>query len=175
MIEHVILVDSDDKEIGSMEKMEAHLSGMLHRAFSVFIFNSKGELLLQQRASGKYHSSGKWTNTCCSHPRKNEPTLDAAQRRLKEEMGMDCDLKYGFSFIYQADLDKGLSENEYDHVYFGISDEIPVPDPEEVSSFNYMNMNDLRSAIESSPSAYTEWLKICFDRMEEEYKKLFES
>lgn len=171
--EHVILVNSNDEEIGTMEKMEAHLSGILHRAFSVFIFNSKGELLMQQRASGKYHSAGKWTNTCCSHPRLNEKTTDAATRRLKEEMGMVCDLKYGFHFIYQAALEEGLSENEYDHVYFGISDAFPVPDPEEVSAFGYTSMPELKKAIESSPDDYTEWLKICFDRVMEEYVKMF--
>jgi isopentenyl-diphosphate delta-isomerase len=173
MTEHVILVDREDKEIGSMEKMEAHLSGTLHRAFSVFIFNSKGELLLQQRAAGKYHSASKWTNTCCSHPRQNEETFDAAKRRLKEEMGMECDLKYGFNFIYRAELDKGLSENEYDHVYFGISDQIPTPDPDEVSSFRYTSMGDLKNSIIAYPSDYTEWLKICFDRVMREYSEIF--
>lgn len=173
MTEHVILVDSNDEAIGTMEKMEAHLSGILHRAFSVFIFNSKGELLMQQRASGKYHSGGKWTNTCCSHPRLNEKTEDAAKRRIKEEMGMECDLKYIFHFMYQAPLEKGLSENEYDHVYFGVSDDIPAPDPEEVASFKYISMEELKKSIESSPAEYTEWLKICFDRVMEEYVKMF--
>lgn len=173
MTEHVILVNEQDQEVGSMEKMEAHLVGAMHRAFSVFIFNTSGELLLQQRALSKYHSGGKWTNTCCSHPRLAEETLHAANRRLKEEMGMECALEFGFSFSYHALLENGISEKEFDHVYFGISNQVPTPDPEEVLSFKYVNMKDLKSSIATSPEEYTEWLKICFDRVMEQFNQMF--
>lgn len=165
MIDNVILVDSDDNQIGLMEKMEAHYKGKLHRAFSVFIFNSKGELLLQQRAFDKYHSGGKWTNTCCSHPRFSEDTLAAANRRLAEEMGMTCDLNYAFNFIYKAAVAEDIYEHEFDHVYFGISDEQPILAPEEVSDYRYMSLDELALAMERFPEHYTEWLKICFNHV----------
>lgn len=163
MIEEVILVDADDHEIGTMEKMEAHRLGVLHRAFSVFIFNARGELLLQQRAPEKYHSAGLWTNTCCSHPRKGENLHDAALRRLKEEMGITCELTYGFHFTYRAALTDQIYEHEVDHVFFGISEALPQPDKNEVVAFRYSNMTDLTKAIEEHPEAYTAWLKICLD------------
>nr|WP_294874298.1 isopentenyl-diphosphate Delta-isomerase [uncultured Pedobacter sp.] len=169
--ESVILVDEHDNVIGTMPKMEAHLAGKLHRAFSVFIFNTNGELLLQRRAEDKYHSGGQWTNTCCSHPRLGEETLNAANRRLNEEMGMECKLEYGFNFTYHAELTSGISENEYDHVFFGISDQVPNPNPEEVSEFRYVNMADLEEDIKARPEIYTEWLKICFDRIIEYYNR----
>lgn len=169
MSEQIILVDENDNEIGTMQKMEAHLKGILHRAFSVFIFNTKGELLLQQRALDKYHSGGKWTNTCCSHPRLGENTLDAANRRLQEEMGMHCDLKYGFNFTYRALVNQSLYENEYDHVYYGISDDAPVLNPDEVSDFRYTTMEALKADIDRNPDQYTEWLKICFDKIMDLY------
>jgi len=172
MNEQVILVDIDDNVLGTMEKMDAHVLGKLHRAFSVFIFNTSGELLLQQRALTKYHSGGKWTNTCCSHPRLGEETLDAANRRLLEEMGMKCDLQYAFNFTYKAELLDGIEEHEYDHVYFGISDELPVPDPEEVSAYKYLSMDVLSKDIEQNPNEYTEWLKICFKQVQESTKRL---
>lgn len=172
MSEQVILVDADDNAIGTMNKLEAHLQGKLHRAFSVFIFNEKGELLLQQRAIDKYHSGGKWTNTCCSHPRMGEDTLDAAHRRLKEEMGMECDLQYAFNFTYKAALLDGIQEHEFDHVYFGTCDEAPVPDPAEVSNYKYISMEALAKDIESNPDLYTEWLKICFKQVEDATKML---
>ncbi len=170
--ESVILVDEHDNMIGTMPKMEAHLLGKLHRAFSVFVFNSKGQLLLQQRAADKYHSGGKWTNTCCSHPRLGEQTFNAAHRRLHEEMGMECKLVYGFNFTYHAELGNGISENEYDHVFFGISDLLPVPDPVEVATCKYVDMQTLANDIESDPGIYTEWLKICFDRIMEYYNRV---
>ena len=170
-MEHVILVDEHDHVIGTMPKMEAHLLGRLHRAFSVFIFNSKVELLLQQRATDKYHSGGKWTNTCCSHPRLAEDTFDAANRRLQEEMGMECKLDYGFNFTYQAALENGVSENEFDHVFFGITDQLPLPNPAEVAAYKYVAMQTLASEIEFNPGIYTEWLKICFDRVMEYYNR----
>lgn len=126
MEDFVILVDNNDREIGLMEKMQAHREAVLHRAFSIFIFNSRGEILLQQRAYTKYHTPGLWTNTCCSHPRKGETVADAASRRLFEEMGMICPLEEKFSFIYKADVSQGLIEHEFDHVLIGHSDEKPV-------------------------------------------------
>jgi isopentenyl-diphosphate Delta-isomerase len=125
-MEEVILVNKSDEVLGYMEKMEAHKRGLLHRAFSVFIFNNNGELLMQKRASDKYHSGGLWTNTCCSHPRKHESLSTAAQRRLKEEMGMEVSLSPKFHFIYKSSLDQGLIEHELDHVFFGNSDQTPV-------------------------------------------------
>jgi len=167
MMDEVILVDEQDNVIGNMEKMEAHVLGKLHRAFSVFIFNTKGELLLQQRAFGKYHSGGKWTNTCCSHPRPGENTLAAAQRRLMEEMGMQAELNYGFNFTYEALVNEGLYEHEYDHVFFGISDELPSLNEEEVADYKYLTLEELKKEISSYPERYTEWLKICFDKVME--------
>lgn len=171
MNEDVILVDLNDEVLGTMPKMEAHLLGKLHRAFSVFIFNTKGELLLQQRAIDKYHSGGKWTNTCCSHPRLGEQNIDAAHRRLNEEMGMECELHYGFNFVYQADLTEDISEHEYDHVFFGVSDVLPIPEPVEVADFKYMSMESLAEDLLIAPEQYTEWLKICFDRVMNSYPK----
>ncbi|MDN3585802.1 isopentenyl-diphosphate Delta-isomerase [Pedobacter aquatilis] len=165
MEEEVILVDTFDIPIGKMEKLEAHVKGLLHRAFSVFIFNSKNELLLQQRAKDKYHSSGLWTNTCCSHPRWGESNLDAAIRRLKEEMGMQCDLRYGFNFIYKSEFEDGLIEHELDHVFFGISDELPIINKTEVESFRYLSLAELQNEIKNNPTNYTTWLKICLERV----------
>jgi isopentenyl-diphosphate delta-isomerase len=175
MVEKVILVDENDQEIGLMEKMEAHLLGRLHRAFSVFIFNTNGALLLQQRAHDKYHSGGKWTNTCCSHPRQGEETINAAKRRLKEEMGMSCDLDYGFHFAYKAALANGIFEHECDHVFFGLSDEIPRPDASEVASFKYMDMNVLAKDLFDHPESYTEWLKVCFNQVMETYREILDN
>ncbi|RZK78537.1 MAG: isopentenyl-diphosphate Delta-isomerase [Pedobacter sp.] len=173
MDESVILVDLNDKVLGTMEKMEAHLLGKLHRAFSVFIFNTKGELLLQQRAFDKYHSAGKWTNTCCSHPRMGEENIDAANRRLLEEMGMVCKLRYAFNFTYKAAFEDGIEEYEYDHVYIGVSDELPVLNPDEVSDYRYMDMKSLADDIATHSDEYTEWLKICFDKVLLSHSKLF--
>ncbi|RAJ32996.1 isopentenyl-diphosphate Delta-isomerase [Pedobacter cryoconitis] len=173
MKDHVILVDQADVMTGAMEKMEAHERGELHRAFSIFIFNQKGEFLLQQRALDKYHSGGLWSNTCCSHPYPGEETAIGAKRRLQEEMGMDCVLDFGFSFIYQADLEDGLSENEFDHVYFGSSDQTPVLNPEEVAAFKYVTLEALETALKTNPEEYTIWLKICFERVKKYHHQLF--
>lgn len=170
--EEVILVDKNDNPIGTMPKLAAHLEGELHRAFSVFIFNSAGALLLQQRALDKYHSAGKWTNTCCSHPRPGELTADAAKRRLKEEMGMECELRPIFSFSYRAEVENGLVENEYDHVYFGSCDTLPLPNPLEVADFKYISMEALELDLLNNKDSYTEWLKICFDQVMNQYRKM---
>lgn len=158
--EYVILVDKNDNSIGTMEKMEAHIKAELHRAFSVFIFNSKGELLLQRRAAHKYHSPSLWTNTVCSHPRQGETAEGAAHRRIVEEMGMDCDFKEVFCFLYKANVGQGLVEHEYDHVFIGTSDNIPEPNAEEVGEWKYMKIVDLLSDIDANPEDYTVWFKI---------------
>ncbi|WP_293304849.1 isopentenyl-diphosphate Delta-isomerase [Pedobacter sp. UBA5917] len=167
MEEQVILVDQDDVALGQMGKMEAHEKGLLHRAFSVFIFNSKNELLLQQRALSKYHSGGLWTNTCCSHPRMGEANLDAAKRRLMEEMGMDCVLNYLFKFTYKAKFEDGLTEHEVDHVFFGSSDRLPEINREEVETFKYVDLETLANDIKVNPGIYTPWLRICLDKVTE--------
>lgn len=173
MTEDVILVNTSDEVIGTMPKLEAHLQGKLHRAFSIFIFTSSGQLLLQQRAFDKYHSPGKWTNTCCSHPKPGEKTDDAAMRRLQEEMGMECKMEPIFNFRYEAEVGDGLIENEYDHVYFGTSDNLPTPNTEEVSAFRYISMKALESDLNEHPENYTAWLKISFKQVLFHYHKMF--
>lgn len=163
--EQVILVDASDKEVGVLGKTEAHEKGLLHRAFSVFIFNSEGEFLLQRRALGKYHSGGLWTNTCCSHPRPDEHLAVAVKRRLMEEMGMDCDVKEQFVFTYRSELDHGMIEHEVDHVFFGISNDAPDPNPGEVCEWKYVSSSDLAEAIERDPQVFTTWFRICFPRV----------
>lgn len=170
-MEKVILVDKLDKEIGTMEKQEAHIKGVLHRAFSIFVFNSKKELLLQRRAKTKYHSAGLWTNTCCSHPRPNESTKQAAKRRLKEEMGMSCNLSKQFDFIYKAILTNGLYEHEFDHVYFGTSNDPPTINLSEVDTYEYKTLEVIKKEIKNIPERYTEWFKICFVQVEKFYNK----
>jgi isopentenyl-diphosphate Delta-isomerase len=156
----VILVDEQDVQVGTMEKLEAHLKGMLHRAISVFIFNSSGQLLLQQRAKDKYHSPGLWTNTCCSHPAPGEYAKDAAERRLAEEMGIKCDLQHIFQFTYKAAFDNGLTENELDHIFIGFTDEMPEPDPEEAASWKYAAPSDILTEMEQHPEIYTVWFRL---------------
>jgi isopentenyl-diphosphate Delta-isomerase len=158
-MEEVILVNERDEQTGLMEKMEAHRKGVLHRAFSVLVFNTKGELLLQRRALHKYHSPGLWTNTCCSHPRNGESIIDAAKRRLHEEMGMSCELKIKGSFIYKTELEGGLTEHEYDYVLTGISNDLPVINQEEVSEFKYMKPEELKIAMDEHPENYTFWIR----------------
>ncbi|WP_347174594.1 isopentenyl-diphosphate Delta-isomerase [Polaribacter uvawellassae] len=161
--EQVILVDKNDNQIGLMPKMEAHEKALLHRAFSVFTFNDKGELLLQQRAADKYHSPLLWTNTCCSHQRNGETSLDAGKRRLQEEMGFTCELEEVFSFIYKAPFANGLTEHELDHVMIGYYNENPIINPEEVESFKWMTLEDVKVDMENYPETYTEWFKIIFN------------
>jgi len=165
MAEQVILVDENDNEIGTGEKMQVHREGKLHRSFSVFVLNSKGELLLQQRAKTKYHSGGLWSNTCCSHPRPGEATADAARRRLREEMGFDADVQEAFTFVYQVQLDNELSEHEYDHVFIGKFDDQPKPNPEEVDNWRYVGLKELQQDIKEHPENYTFWLKACFEKV----------
>jgi isopentenyl-diphosphate delta-isomerase len=170
MNEFLILVDEHDKPWGKLEKDQVHQLGLLHRAFSVFIFNSKGELLLQQRASGKYHSAGLWTNTCCSHPRFGEELKDAVARRLEEEMGMICETKSIFSFIYKSKFENGLTEHEFDHVYYGVSDDLPNPNPSEVSQWKYTALDALEKDISGNPANYTVWLNLCLPKLIEYFK-----
>lgn len=166
-MELVQLVDELDNNIGIMEKMQAHREARLHRAVSVFIFNARGELLLQRRAPKKYHSGNLWTNTCCSHPRPEEPVIDAAQRRLFEEMGMQCHLEHQFGFIYKAELDNQMTEYEYDHVFFGQSDREPLINKEEVSEWVYISMADTELLLNESPELFTVWFKLIFDKVKE--------
>ena len=167
--EQVILVDKNDNQIGLMPKMEAHEKALLHRAFSVFTFNDKGELLLQQRAADKYHSPLLWTNTCCSHQRNGETNLEAGKRRLQEEMGFTRELEEVFSFIYKAPFDNGLTEHELDHVMVGKFNENPKINKEEVEAFKWMTLEDVKTDMENNPDIYTEWFKIIF---KESYSKL---
>jgi len=160
--EEVILVTKKDVQIGLMPKMEAHQKAALHRAFSVFIFNDKGELLLQQRALDKYHSPGLWTNTCCSHQRDGESNIEAGKRRLQEEMGFNCDLKELFWFVYKAPFDNGLTEHELDHVMIGHYNENPKINKAEVAAFSWMTLEAVKNDIESKPHKYTVWFKIIF-------------
>jgi len=160
--EEVILVDKDDKAAGSMEKMEAHRQGILHRAFSVFIFNDKNQLMLQQRALHKYHSPGLWSNTCCSHPYPGEEVEDAAHRRLQEEMGFDCRIREVFSFIYKAELDQGMTEHELDHVLIGNYKEEPVLNQEEVADWKWIGIDELVIDMDKHPEQYTVWFRIIF-------------
>ena len=164
MEEKVILVNEKDEPIGLMEKMEAHEKGLLHRAFSVFIFNSKQEVLLQQRAACKYHSPNLWTNTCCSHPRAGETNQQAGERRLQEEMGLQVPLQEVFSFIYKAPFDNGLTEHEYDHVLIGYSDAQPQINPEEVASWKWLSLEAIKEDILQVPEQYTAWFKIIFEK-----------
>lgn len=167
--EQVILVNEQDEPLGLMPKMEAHEKALLHRAFSVFVFNEQGELLLQQRAATKYHSPSLWTNTCCSHQRDGEVNIEAGKRRLEEEMGFICDLKEVFWFVYKAPFDNGLTEHELDHVMVGNYNSDPEINKDEVQSYNWMTLDDVKFDMENNPDKYTEWFKIIF---KESYNKL---
>jgi isopentenyl-diphosphate delta-isomerase len=163
--EFVILVDEHDNEVGVMEKLQAHLEGKLHRAFSVFIFNDQEELLLQQRALSKYHSAGLWTNTCCSHPRPNETIKDSANRRLFEEMGMSCELTIKTNFVYKAVFDNGLTEHEFDYVLIGHSNQNPVINKEEVEEYKWQPIPEIKKDMVVNPGNYTEWFKIALEQL----------
>ena len=170
--ETVVLVDAQDRMIGTMNKVEAHKKGMLHRAFSVFIFNSDGLWLLQRRADHKYHSPGLWSNTCCSHPRESESTVDAGIRRLREEMGLYCQLKPQFQFTYRCKLPNGLIENELDHVLLGYSDTPPRINTSEVSEFKYITTADLEHMLHNQPEQFTVWFKLCFHQVKHRFREL---
>ncbi len=159
MKQFVVLVDNKNRKIGEMEKLEAHKKGLLHRAFSIFIFNSKGELLIQQRAKSKYHSWGLWSNTVCGHPKPVERYLTAAHRRLKEEMGFDCALKKKDCFIYKKQFKNGLIEYEYDCIFVGKFDDTPKPNLSEVADWKWISISDLKKAITKNPEEYTYWFR----------------
>ena len=165
--EKVILVNEKDEQIGLMPKLEAHEKAVLHRAFSVFVFNDKNELMLQQRAQSKYHSPGLWTNTCCSHQRDGESNIEAGKRRLEEEMGFVVDLKESISFIYKAPFDNGLTEHEFDHVLLGKYNNDPVINIDEVASWQWMPLEEVKMDISVQPELYTEWFKVIFDKFYE--------
>jgi isopentenyl-diphosphate delta-isomerase len=164
-MEQVILVNKEDEQIGLMEKMEAHQKGYLHRAFSIFVFNDNNELLLQKRAVQKYHSGGLWTNTCCSHPRVGESLVAAGTRRMEEEMGFTCTMDPVFSFIYKAELDNNLIEHELDHILIGKYNQAPVPNPDEVADWKYIDLDLLTADLEANPQNYTVWFKLVFDQV----------
>jgi isopentenyl-diphosphate Delta-isomerase len=164
-INQVILVDENDNQTGTMEKMEAHRKALLHRAVSVFVMNSKGEWLLQRRALEKYHSAGLWTNTCCTHPYPGETEAQAASRRLMEEMGISCTVMKLFSFIYLEPLDNALFEHELDHVFLGFSDQVPEINRDEVMEYRYVGYSNLKEDVSENPEAYTAWFKRIYERV----------
>ena len=165
MNKQVVCVDASDRELYIMEKMEAHEKGILHRAFSIFVFNNEGKLMLQRRALYKYHSAGLWTNTCCSHPQPGETTIESAHKRLQVEMGFDCELKEIFQFLYRTEFEDGLMEHEYDHVIVGHFDGVPDPNPEEVDDYKWIGMEELLQDIEVNPENYTVWFQIAIEKV----------
>ena len=173
--EMVVLVDANDQDLGLMEKQEAHIKGVLHRAFSVFVFNDQGEMMLQQRAAGKYHSPLLWTNTTCSHPRKGETPIEAAHRRLMEEMGFDCKLLKAFDFTYKAEFENGLIEHEFDHVFIGKYNGEPQLNPEEAEGFRWISWTDLHMAIQKNPDEFTPWFKIALNEVEQKQEEILTS
>ena len=164
MEERVVLVDENDVEVGTLEKQRAHREGRLHRALSVFVLNGRGELLLQRRAAGKYHSGGLWTNTCCSHPRPGEPVDQAARRRLREEMGIDCALAPAFAFTYRAQVGPELVEHEFDHLFAGRWDGEPAPSPDEVDEWRWVPLPELEREVREHPERFTAWLRMLVSR-----------
>lgn len=168
----VILVDEKDNAIGIADKILAHRQGFLHRAFSVLIFNTSGEWLLQQRADDKYHSGGLWTNTCCSHPYPGEDVFIAANRRLAEEMGLHCHLEKHGELSYRVDFDNGMTEHEYDHVFTGTSDSLPIPDTKEVKSWKYITCDELQGQISKYPEKFTYWFKLIFEKVYPDLNKI---
>lgn len=170
-MEYVILVNENDEPMGLMEKMEAHEKALCHRAFSVFVINNKKEILIQQRANHKYHCPSMWANTCCSHPRDGEKTIDAAHRRLMEEMGFDTDIEEIFSFHYKAEFDNGLTEHEYDHVFFGNYDGDINFNEDEVMDYKWISWDALMEDVEKNEAIYTPWFLIILDEVKK--RKLF--
>ena len=166
-MDQVILVNEQDEPIGTMEKIEAHEKALLHRAFSVFIFNDAGELMLQQRAADKYHSPLLWTNTCCSHQKVGETNIEAGKRRLQEEMGFSTDLKDVCSFIYHAPFDNGLTEHEFDHVLTGVYNKEPNLNPDEAEAYKWMSLEDVKTDMKQHPEVYTAWFLIIFEKFYE--------
>jgi len=171
--QQVILVDEHDNTVGVMDKMEAHKKGLIHRAFSIFIFNSRGEMLLQQRAFNKYHSAGLWSNSCCSHPYPGEEVGEAAKRRLNEELGFETSLEKIFDFIYHVSFENGLVENEFDHVFAGYFDGAIKKNPEEVNDYAFRSMGQIREELTNKPENYTEWFKISFPKIEAWWQQHF--
>lgn len=165
-MEEVILVDEHDREVGTMEKLEAHQKGLLHRAFSILVFNSKGELMLQQRAIHKYHSGGLWTNTCCSHPRPGETAIAAGKRKLIQEMGFDCELTYSHKFIYKVELDNNLIEHEWDHVLVGYYNDKPEINTSEAMNWKFIALDALQKDVAENPQHYTQWFKMILQQPE---------
>ncbi len=170
MSDSVILVDENDEELGIMEKLDAHRKGALHRAFSIFIFNSKGEMLLQKRSSKKYHTANLWSNACCSHPQLDEEINTSLQRKLNQEMGFTCALNYAFRFTYRSELDNGLIEYEIDHIYVGKSDTIPKPNPDEVCDWKYSAPAIIAQDMQRDPSKFTPWFKMLFEPVMEHFR-----
>jgi isopentenyl-diphosphate delta-isomerase len=164
MEDRVVLVDENDAEVGTLEKQRAHTEGRLHRALSVFVVNSRGEMLLQRRAPAKYHSGGLWTNACCSHPRPGEPVHQAARRRLREEMGIDCALESAFEFTYRAPVGAGLVEHEYDHVFLARYDGDPRPAADEVDGWRWAPVAELEDELARAPERFTPWFRLVFSR-----------
>lgn len=170
-MDQLILVDSNDNVVGKMEKLEAHQKGLLHRAFSIFLFNSSGEMLIQQRVDSKYHSPGLWTNACCSHPSPNETVMDAGQRRLMEELGISTFLVHSFYFEYRTEFENGLIEHELDHVLVGYTNENPILNPSEAKAFQWISLENLMHDIQISPENYTIWFKIILNQHFEKIQK----
>lgn len=164
---HVILVDKDDNQIGTMPKLEAHVQGKLHRAISVFIFDDQGNWMLQQRASHKYHSPNLWSNTCCSHPYPEEEVFESANRRLKEEMDLVCDLKKAFTFIYHSEFENKLIEHELDHVFIGVTNTLPKINANEVDDWKLISFSDLENDVKQNPDNYTVWFKLIYQKVNE--------
>lgn len=173
--EYVILVDANDRQTGTCEKLEAHEKGLMHRAFSIFLFNKQGDFLLQQRAAGKYHTPRMWSNTCCSHPRPDESMEEALQRKLYQEMGIHSPVEKAFEFSYRADFENGLVENELDHVYFGEYNDAPNPNPEEIQAWKYSSFEEIQKEIAKDQTMFTPWFKIILERVNEQYKKMMEA
>jgi len=165
MREEVILVDAHDEQVGTAEKLDAHRKGILHRAFSILIFNSKGEMMLQQRAKTKYHCGGLWSNACCGHPRPGETVEKAAKRRLMEEMSFVCELSKIFEYVYRVKLDKGMNEHEFLHVYKGVFDGVPKLNPVEADDWKWMDVNELKKDVNLNPKNYSPWFKLTLERL----------